>query len=117
MSDGCDDLFSAIDTFLGDCRAADIEANCRSYWSDHPCLSRADIQLLSELGREAFCPLMYADRSGRDRAEGRRLLEALTGIGLLERCQEGYAVADSLLLYCRSIGRSGELGSPNTGAA
>jgi len=101
MPDG--ELFADIDAFLGGCRA---DTMCREYWHDHQSLSRADIRLLAEIGRERFCPAAFAERSGRRSDEARVFLEALAGIGIVTRCAEGYRISDAALIYCRTFANS-----------
>jgi hypothetical protein len=97
------DLLGAVDAFLHQCRCEAEVNSWRTYWQTHPCIATAEMQLLAALVDEPLCAEACARWLGQDAESVRALLDALVGVGLLDRRDERYAASPATMLYCRTF--------------
>lgn len=78
----------------------------RAYWNAHPYISTVEIDMLASLCDGPSCVKTIAGRLEQDAGRTQQLLDALTGVGLVERRGETYAATDATILYCRMFAGS-----------
>jgi hypothetical protein len=95
-----DSLLASIGAYLRSCRGDAGGGSSLDYWHEHPTISAAEVEMLMRLGNDALCVEALAQMLGRDITCTQALLDALVGIGILERVDERYTATESTRLYC-----------------